>query len=213
MRLPFLAHLVMATGLALSLQADAPAGMPRFAALQAWAGPDAEDLGFTQEKLNHFLTDRMENLSAARLPEWSGWLKGLERSKSPNLKAWALTRQVEAGDYGSFAALQNAINEHLLGISKLGNARDDRIITTPPTSVVAGMPDALHIDHRSVFWRSPRKSLQETPEHKLTPGLYSIWCYGTHPDQKDLIFELAAQVGTTVTVRNPDKDPWNDPRF
>jgi hypothetical protein len=83
----------------------------------------------------------------------------------------------------------------------------------PPMVTGFQIPDALHIDHKSIFWRSLRKTLQENPERSLTTGLYSVWCYGTDPDQKDLILELAAHIEPTVTLRNPNADPWNDPRF
>lgn len=186
---------------------------PPFARLQAWAGPGSEALGFTADSLKDFLEARKADLSAARQPKWSDWLKRLAGSGSANLRAWALTRRVEAGSYEDFEAFQAAITEHLFGISKPGSGRDDRTITPPPFTGIRDMPDALHIDHRSAFWRSLRKTILGTPDRKLSPGLYSIWCYGTHPDQKDLILDLAAHVEAQPTVRTPTDDPWNDSRF
>jgi len=188
-------------------------GPPTFATIQAWAGPDAPALGFTLEKLVDFLIARKTDLKSARQPRWSEWLKGLEQSKSPSLRAWALARRVEAGDYSAFLDLQDVITEHLLGVSKPGSGRSNCIITNPPSTVIFAMPDALRIDHASVFWRSLRQTLQSIPDRRIDDRMYSVWCYGTHPDQKDLILELAAQVQTPVTLRNSAADPWNDPRF
>ncbi|WP_257308802.1 energy transducer TonB [Geothrix fuzhouensis] len=186
-----------------------------FALIQRWAGPGATQQGFTREQLEAFLADRQADLGAGRQPKWSAWLKGLEASSHPNLKAWALARRVEAGDYAAYPALQEALIAHLLGISRPGSGRDDRILTDPPTAALRGflMPETLRLDHESVFWRSLRKTLQTTPDWNLDGGMYAIWCFGTHPDQKDLILELAARADAHPTVRNQASDPWNDPRF
>jgi len=192
--------------------ADPPEPAP-FALIQAWAGPDAASLGFTQERLSAFLKDRRADLTATRHPEWSEWLKGLAQAKRVSLKAWALARRVEAGDYGDYIGFQDAITEHLIGISKPGSGRTDKIITDPPKIPGFPMPDALRIDHESVFWRSFRKTLQAVPDRELSKGMYAVWCFGTHPDQKDLILELAARVQAPATLQNPLADPWNDSRF
>jgi len=191
----------------------APARLPTFADIQAWAGPDAAALGFTEDKLEAFMRARRTDPSAARQPEWSTWLKALEPSKSPSLRAWALTRRVEAGDYSCYPALQEAAVEHLLGLSKPGSGRGNQVIVTNPIGLDARLPGPLQIDHRSPFWPSLRKTLLETPERTVSTGLYAIWCYGTHPDQRDLILELASFVKNPRTIRNPQADPWNDARF
>lgn len=195
----------------------APSGNPTpeadFRRLQDWAGHGAASLGFTLESLKGFLAERAADLSAGRQPAWSTWLKRLETSTGPNLRAWALARRVEAGEYAAYPALQEAITEHLLGISKPGSGRLDRIVTDPPWTASIRMPETLRLNHASVFWRSLRKTLESTPERKLDGGTYAIWCFGTHPDQKDLILDLAAQVQALPTVRNQQADPWNDPRF
>lgn len=208
-----------------------PEKPPTFADFQAWAGKDAAGLGFTQEKLDAFLAARTTSLSAARQPEWTTWLKGLEQSRNPSLKAWALARQVEAGDYTAYPAFESILARNLLGRSKPGRGKEDLVIHDPPqTPLPAGlpgpqtlnpfqrifgpwMPGALRIDHRSIFWRSLRKTLQESPDRQLSAGLYSVWCYGTNPDQKDLILDLAAHAQSPKTPSNPEADPWNDPRF
>lgn len=185
-----------------------------FALLQGWAGPDAAGLGFTQDQLLAFLQARSGDLRAARSEPWSGWLKRLEGASRPSLQAWALARRVEAGDYAAYPAFMEAVTEHLLGISKPGSGRSDRIISDPPSDRgVEKMPEALRLDHASPFWASLRKTLLADPKRQLNPGLYSIWCYGTHPDQKDLILELARRAEASATVQNPSPDPWNDPRF
>lgn len=204
---------------------------PTFASLHAWAGKDAAGLGFTQEKLVAFLAARKTNLNAARQPQWTNWLKTLERTGNPSLKAWALARQVEAGDYTAYPAFQSALSEHLLGLSKPGIGAGDKIIHDPPGTLlfadlpkpqpiiaqmrisVVAVPGALRISHQSVFWLSLRKTLQESPDRRLDAGLYSVWCYGTHPDQRDLILDIAAHAQSPKTPANPEADPWNDPRF
>ena len=204
---------------------------PTFANFQAWAGKDAAGLGFTQEKLVAFLAARKANLNAARQPEWTTWLKTLEQTDNPSLKAWALARQVEAGDYTAYPTFESILARNLLGLSKPGRRDEDLVIHDPPQTPLPAclpgprilnprlrifgleMPGALRIDHRSVFWRSLRKTLQESPDRRLSAGLYSVWCYGTHPDQRDLILELAAHAQSPKTHANPEADPWNDPRF
>jgi protein TonB len=124
-----------------------------------------------------------------------------------------MTRRVEAGDYQDYSAFQGAITEHLLGLSKPGSGRLDRVIVDPPFVRDLRMPGALRIDHESVFWRSLRKTLQESPDREVSTGLYSVWCHGTHPDQKDLILKVASHAEAKITLKNQDWDPWNDPRF
>jgi hypothetical protein len=213
MHLRILSLFAMTLTMRILALAPVPSEPPIFALVQSWAGSDAAAKGFTREQVVAFLNARKADLTAARQPQWSDWLKGLEQVKGPSLKAWALARRVEAGDYTAYPAFQEAITEHLLGISKPGSGRSDLVITDPPRGMSAPMPDALCIDHASVFWRSLRKTLQATPDRTLNTGLYSVWCFGTHPDQKDLILELAAQVRTPLTIKNPHADPWNDPRF
>lgn len=195
-----------------SRAADSPKP-PTFALLLSWAGPDAVALGFKEDQIAAFLQARKADLRAGHQGPWSDWLKALEKAKSPSLRAWALARRVEAGDFTAYGSFEGAISEHLLGISKPGSGRGDQIITDPPRVKALELPDALRIDHQSPFWQALRKTVQSTPDRKLDAGLYAIWCYGTHPDQKDLILELAAHVESRLTVLNPNPDPWNDPRF
>ena len=191
-----------------------PAIPAPFAHMQRWAGPDAPALGFTQEKLKDFLQARATDLQAARSEPWSTWLKQLEGSSCPSLRAWALARRVEAGDFAAYAAFQNAVMEHLMGISKPGSGLSGRAIREPPGDLaIKDMPGSLHIDHASPFWASLREAVLGSPDRHVGSNLYAIWCYGTHPDQKDLILEIARQVEAPSTLRNPFHDPWNDPRF
>lgn len=172
MRLRTLFSTTQAFALAVTASAVVqPPGPPTFGIVQNWAGADADAMGFTREQVEIFLAARKADLSAARQPQWSTWLKGLEQGKNPSLRAWALARRVEAGDYTAYPAFEDAITEHLLGISKPGSGRDDRIITDPPCIMGVPMPDALSIDHTSVFWRSLRKTLQSTQDRKLNTGL------------------------------------------
>lgn len=197
-----------------SLAADSP--KPTSAALlKAWAGPDATALDFTYEKLSDFLAARKLNLNAARLPEWSAWMKGLESGKGKNLKAWALTRRVEAGDLLAFPALLSMVTSHLVGISTPASGQGDQVILSPPRVQGGGllMPDIFRIDPKSVFWASFRKTLKEIPDHKPPTGLYALWSYGLSPNQKDLILELAELVEAPPTLASPAGEPWSDSRF
>jgi hypothetical protein len=213
MRIPVLVLLILLLTAPLLLGSEPTPTMPPFALLLAWAGPEAASLRFNKERVQAFLAARQTDLAAGRQPEWSAWLKGLEGTKNPSLRAWALARRVEAGDLTAYQGLQASITEHLLGISKPGSGRSDRIITNPPSVAKVMMPDALSIDHGSGFWRSLRKTLMAAPDRKLDAGLYSVWCFGTHPDQRDLILELAEHVEAIPGIQNMQADPWNDPRF
>ena len=114
---------------------------PTFANFQAWAGKDAAGLGFTQEKLVAFLAARKANLNAARQPEWTTWLKTLEQTDNPSLKAWALARQVEAGDYTAYPTFESILARNLLGLSKPGRRDEDLVIHDPPqTPLPACLP-------------------------------------------------------------------------
>ena len=204
-RLLVLAQVII---LAITSPAAEPPKPPTFALLQTWAGPDAASLGFTQEKLLAFLAARKANLAAARQPQWSAWMTGFGSSMGPNLKAWTLTRRVEAGDLSAFPALQGMITEHLVGISTPRSGLKDRVISNPPYIPGIQMPDAFRIDSKSIFWASFRKTLKEIPDRKLPTGLHALWSYGTDPDQKDLILELAALVEAHPTLGNPVGEPW-----
>lgn len=199
------------------LAASTPATLPSietdFPLVQRWAGSDAPSMGFTREQLVAFMAARVGDLTVGKQAPWSDWLKGLDRSHNPSLKAWALARRIEAGDYQAYPDFQQAVAEHVLGISKPWSGRTDKVLTDPPRTFTLPMPRTLAIDHDSVFWLSLRRTIQSTPRRQLEGGLYTVWCYGTHPDQRDLILELAAYVQTTVTTRNATPDPWNDPRF
>lgn len=199
--------------LAPALGAAVPREPAPFVLTQRWAGAESESLGFTRGQLQAFLSARSTNLRTAQAEPWSAWLKGLEKTRNPSLRAWALARRVEAGDYSAYPAFQEAITDHLLGISKPGSGRRDRIVSDPPHEHGLPMPDALRIDHGSVFWASLQKTLRTHPRRKLEAGMYSVWCYGTHPDQRELILEVAAHVESLAGLRNPAPDPWNDPRF
>ncbi len=185
-------------------------GFPRIA---QWAGSDAASLGFSEEALAGYLAARKKDLRTGAHPPWSDWLKKVEVSANPSLRAWALARRVEAGDYSSYQAFQVGISDHLLGISTPGSGRLDKVISSPPYVHGWAMPDPLQLDHASVFWSSLRKTLQERFDRSVDENLYSIWCWGTHPDQRDLVLEIAAKVQARPSLANRAPDPWNDPRF
>lgn len=206
---PCLSTLVLA-------QDPAPPVLPirvPFAPLAAWAGPDAASKGFTEARLAEFLGARRTDLTAAARAPWSDWLRGLESSTNPSLSAWALARRVEAGDLAAYPAYEAALAEHLLGITTPGSGRQDKVITRVPFSPGWGMPGPLVLSPASSFWHSLRKTILERADRKVEPGLYNVWCWGTHPNQRDLILEVAAQVQALPTVSNRNPDPWNDPRF
>lgn len=160
-----------------------------------------------------FLAARAQDLQAGKHPEWTAWLKGLEMSKSRSLRVWALCRRLEAGDFSSYRDFQTALGNHLLGISKPQMGHEEDVIIDPPVVSRYPMPGAFRLDIESTFWPSLTKALQESPAMKVSPQLYSVWCYSTHPSQRALILELAAKVETPLNLRNPHADPWNDPRF
>lgn len=184
-----------------------------FQSLLRWAGPEAPDRGFTEDKVKAFLAARSQDLKAAKAPEWMAWLKGFEAGKGLNLRVWALCRRLEAGDLTAYGEFQRALGNHLYGISKPMSGHADDVIEEPPVVSRFPLPSALRMDSESGFWLSLAKTLHESSAMALTPELYSVWCFSTHPSQRALILELASKVETPLTLRNQSADPWNDPRF
>lgn len=215
MFVPLLFRSVLLASLVVPAGAANPIQKPEmgFQSLLKWAGPDAPDRGFTEDKVKEFLAARTRDLKAARVPEWAAWLKGLEASKGLNLRVWALCRQLEAGDLSVYGEFQRALGNHLYGISKPLSGHGDDVIEEPPVVRRFPIPGALRIDPESGFWLSLAKTLRDSPAMALPPELYSVWCFSTHPSQRALILELASKVETPLSLRNQSADPWNDPRF
>lgn len=180
--------------------ADAPA---RWA---AWAGPDGIASGFTQERVEAFLEAR--RASVVMRGPMLAWLKQLSIAKTPSVRAWALARRLESGDFEAFNDYRQRMMEHLAGLSRPRVGPSDQAIQSPPY-----LPSALVIDQASPFWPSFQVTLRNALNEPLDASVYAVWCYGTAPNQRALILEEAAKVYAKVTPRNPKADPWNDPRF
>ena len=136
------------------------------------------------------------------------WLKDLSESSNPSLSAWAAARRLEAGDYSAFPTYEKRMFDHIYGISKPGSGRADAVVEDPPM-----LARAQTVERDSPFWGLFFHRIDKELDSPLDPGLYSIWCYGTRFEQRPEILKTASHVMTKVTVKNPNPDPWNDPRF
>ena len=197
----------------LLLQSAAPASPPGVPAptVLTWAGPEGVQAGFTEAQALAFLEARKADLAAGKQEPWAGWLKGLAAVDNPSLRAWAMTRQLEAGEYGALGALEGFIVSHVPGLAKAGAGPAP--ILNPPWHPRLHLPSTLVVDPASPFWKALANTLHRSPDMALDSGLYALWTFGTDPGQRGLILELAAHVKTPVTQANPSPDPWNDPRF
>ena len=182
------------------LPPDAPA---RWA---AWAGPEGIALGFTSERVEAFL-DARKAAVVSRGPVLA-WLKKLSEAKDPSVRAWALARRLESGDFLVFNEYRQRLMEHLVGLSRQRVGPGDQAIQDPPY-----LPSALVISQASPFWPAFQVTLQKSLHEPMDASVYAVWCHGTAPNQRALILEEAARVNPKMTPNNPKADPWNDPRF
>lgn len=123
-------------------------------------------------------------------------------SEDQTVRTWALARLVEAGDLTRFDDLAKELAAHIKE-SVLSN----RVWGDPRFAEVST------IHHTSPFFPALERTIRENPEYLVPSGLYVVWCYNTLPNQRDLIYAIAARVKSSATVHNRHFDPWNDPRF
>lgn len=197
---------------ALLLAAQPPAAEPlqnAWPALQDWAGK-AAPAEFDAGRLQAFLQARRADLRAARSPAWKPWLEKLAEARSPELGAWARTRLVEGGVFAHYEALLAAAVEHLQQLSRPGSKKG---VLRQPASAGGWMPGIFRIQPDSAYWVEVERQTRERSDLAVNPNLYAVWCHGTFPAQRALIYDIAAKVDARPTVKSPKADPWNDPRL
>jgi hypothetical protein len=128
-------------------------------------------------------------------------------------RASALARRLEAGDLTCYPEYEEMIMAHVWAISKPGHS-SGKIGSGASMTVLSGHPSLspLYIDNRSIFWASFEKTVRQDPNLNITNGMYSIWCFNTHPNQRELIFDMAKMVfmqGDKIV----NTKPWHDLRF
>lgn len=203
--------MILASTLGLAAQPSAPSG-PLAAAwprLQEWAGTGAP-AEFEPARLQAYLEARRGDLRAGRGSAWRPWLERLAAAKSPELAAWARTRLVEAGVWEPYEALLDAAVAHLQQSTQAGTRAG---VLRQPASAGGWMPGVFRIHSDSPYWAQVERQTRERPDLAVNSNLYALWCHGTAPTQRSLVFDLAAKVEAKATLRAPKADPWNDPRF
>ncbi len=179
-------------------------------ALRTWAGKRIPS-GFTPEQLTAFLAARQREVQAGARPPWSTWLLDLSEQGERDLKAWALTRRVEAGDFRAILDLERTAGKHILNLSKPFRGDDAERVQDPPSPRRMGA--TFRMDPRSPYHRALEGTIRESPTREVSPGTYHVWCYNTRPEQRDLVLEIARHLTPRATQRSPQRDPWNDPRM
>jgi hypothetical protein len=162
----------------------------------------AADASIDKAKKAEFLMDRKENLMAAASPQWSGWLRELSDSTSLDTRAWAMARRLEAGDFSCYLAYETIIFDHVMAISRTGYSAG-KLKSRSPHPKISDDENPLYIDSKSVFWKSLEKTIRADAKLGVTAGHYSIWCFNTRPEHRELILDLAKHV----------EKSWKDPRF
>jgi hypothetical protein len=184
-----------------------------FAAFASWAGTEVDTFDITKDKMREFLEDRKNELTSAQLPKWSDWLKNMEKAKSLELRAWSLARRLEAGDFSAYLDYKKIIFSHVLSISKTNNKinplQDNNNKIKP---LRARIPNPFDIHINSVFWDVFEKTIRKNDNLHLTEDLYIIWCFNTHPKQREFIFELAEKV-LLKDGKGSYSSVWSDPRY
>lgn len=176
--------------------------------LKEWAG--AAPAEFEAARLHGFLQARRSELRAGKRPEWKPWLEKLAEAKGPELAAWARTRLVEAGVFAHYDALLTTAVEHLQQLSQPGSKKG---VLRQPASAAGWMPGIFRIHPDSPYWVEVERQTRERPDLAVAPNLYAIWCHGTFPAQKALVYDMAGKIEARPTVKSPKADPWNDPRL
>lgn len=164
-------------------------------------------------EIQAFLDERRVDLTAARREPFRSVLVKLSQSKDATERLWALTRLLESGDLSFYSACSEAMTLHVRGTAQLNSGQREFKVKPARLVIGRGAPEATFIAPESPFWRALRATLSGDPEAKVDSALYSIWCYNTHPTQRDLIHRIAARIESQRTARNPEFEPWNDPRF
>jgi hypothetical protein len=176
--------------------------------LQEWAGkaPAEFELG----RLRDFLQARRLELRAGKSPAWKPWLEKLAEAKGPELAAWARTRLVEAGVFAHYEPLLDAAVEHLQQLSRPGSKKG---VLHQPIAAGGWMPGVFRIQPDSPYWVEVERQTRERADLAVNPNLYAVWCFGTFPGQRALIYDIAAKIEARPTVKSPKADAWNDPRL
>lgn len=160
-----------------------------------------------QDLERSFFAARAKDIRAAVQPQFRAFLDRAANSDRKDLRIWALTRILEAGDTSRFEELSRLLVQEV---------RETAINQGPSVSSVyrppqAGLPQSIH--PLSPFYRILENTVRNQPELAVPEWLYVIWCYNTQPDQRALIHEIARNVKAPLTLSGATADPWKDPRF
>jgi len=180
-----------------------------FEAFAKWAGGDVSRFDITQDTLSEFLDERRKQVGIGGTPKWNAWLKNMEASPSLELRAWALARRLEGGDLSGYNEYAKMLFEYALSISKPGYS-EFNIETGLGHDRIAPSPLNIHSD--SIFWRIFENTIRKDDKLPLSQELYAIWCFNTHPKQRELIFDLAKNV-LLKDGKGTYAFAWSDPRF
>ncbi|MBI4911837.1 MAG: hypothetical protein HY823_03790 [Acidobacteria bacterium] len=178
--------------------------------LQGWAGGKEAPAVFEAVQLHAFLEARRRDLGAGSRDPWKGWLESLVKAGSPELRAWARTRLVEAGSYGPYEELLRSAVAHLQDLSQPSSGKA-RLRQPPPSG--GWMPGLFRIQADSPFWVEVERQTRAKPDFAVSSNLYALWCHGHHSGQRSLMYDIAARVAPTVGFGQPRAEVWNDPRF
>ncbi len=178
-----------------------------------WAGALAPLLGEGLARYDAFAAARKADIHAGAQIPWKAWLSELSASEKKTLKVWALTRLVEAGSYDKFQDLTEAMVQHVRGETQGKSGYYQSVVEKNLPGVFGASAPTFLISDASPFWASLDRTIREDPERAVGGGLYTVWCYNTRPNQRELIEEIARHIQSPLTIKNPKADPWNDPRF
>jgi len=178
-----------------------------YATFLKWAGLQDGQFGITLEKLRNFLEARSRNIASANQQGWAAWLKAMEQAPQLELRTWALARRLEGGDVSVYPEYENIVYNHVVGISKPVQPAKKIGALTLDT-----IPNPFIIDASSGFWKAFEKIINENDNLFLSANMYTIWCFNTHPNNRDLIFRMAEKV-LLKEKKGAFSTAWDDPRF
>lgn len=164
-------------------------------------------------EIKAFLDAREQHVRAGRTQPHLDMLKAMVASKDVTKRLWALARLVEAGDMDSYVSYGEAMVQHVRGTVQAGSGLGEAKARPAWEVIGAGAPDATHLSAKSPFWLSLAKTLQEEPDAPVDSLLYSVWCYNTAPEHRELIELVARRIKSKLTLQSREIDPWSDPRF
>lgn len=164
-------------------------------------------------EIQAFLDERAADLTAARREPFRSALVNLTKSKDATERLWALTRLVESGDLSFYSACAEAMVLHVQGSAQASSGKQGFKAKPARLVIGRGAPEATYLAPESPFWKALKATLEADPDATVDSALYSIWCYNTHPSQRGLIHRVASRIASQRTDRNPEFEPWNDPRF